>query len=132
MELRNCPACGRVYAHTGRPLCPDCVAAEEEEFKKVSDYLRDYRSSSLARTSEATGVRESKILRFLREGRLMGADGAVFGLLCEKCGEPVTSGRWCPKCASGMSRQIESAIVPRRGDGRERMHYSGLWKKGEK
>ncbi|MDR3090880.1 MAG: hypothetical protein LBU36_01590 [Clostridiales bacterium] len=68
----RCSVCGGVFEHeAGIPaICPDCVIREEEECRRVREYVRDNRGASAAQAAAATGVERSRIMRYLANGRL--------------------------------------------------------------
>lgn len=110
-ELRNCPQCGRVFAYVGRNLCPRCMDKEEEEFKLVRSYIREHPGATIMDTSEATEVDEQKILRFLRDGRLVsrGLQASVT-LECERCGQTIGEGRYCRTCLTELDRELKETV----------------------
>lgn len=108
--LDYCSECGKLFAGGGS-LCPECVQAGEEQFERVRVYLDQHPGAEVEEVSRATGVPSSRILRYLREGRLMSAPRGV-ALSCERCGRKVASGRFCPSCAQEISR----ALQPDRGE----------------
>lgn len=110
MELRNCPQCGRVFRYTVRNLCPDCYAEEEKLFERVRDYLADNPGAKLDKVEQETGVPADKILKWLKEGRLIAKGGAIPGLECERCGSPIETGRLCSKCSRELEEQIKKTI----------------------
>lgn len=124
MDLRNCPECGKVFVFVSRDLCPDCFRKEEEMFKKIQKYLRRKPQATVAEISEATAVPEEKILFFLREGRLVSKNPL---LVCERCGKPIFSGRYCEKCCSELTGTVEPEYKPSQKepefiDAKGRMH----------
>ncbi|TYP50911.1 TIGR03826 family flagellar region protein [Thermosediminibacter litoriperuensis] len=113
MEIRNCPVCGKVFVFVARNLCPECIAKEEEEFRKVKDYLYEFPGATMEEISEKTGVSPKKILEFLREGRLLLKKENVNILLrCQMCGSPILTGRICEKCAGEMKRRFGLSKTP--------------------
>jgi predicted amidophosphoribosyltransferase len=116
--LDYCSQCGKLFAGGGR-LCPECAQAEEEEFERVRAYLDQHPGAEVEEVSRATGVPGSKILRYLREGRLMSVPrGAT--LACERCGRKVDYGRFCLPCAQELSRVLK----PGRGEvSREKLRF---------
>ncbi|NLY74105.1 MAG: MerR family transcriptional regulator [Firmicutes bacterium] len=115
MDVRNCKRCGKIYNYTGSAVCNNCLRQEQEDFEKVREYLFQHPNSSAAEVSEAVGVELKVISRFLKEGRLeadyikMSGDD---GLACEKCGNPVTSGRFCENCIREMQADFSKAVKP--------------------
>lgn len=109
-EVRNCSRCGRIYNYIGgAPLCPACRDKDEEEYKKVKEYLYKYPGASLSEVSAQLEVSVEKIKRFLKEGRLeiIGEEGNMF-LECENCGKAIRTGRFCDECERDMKRNFQS------------------------
>lgn len=129
-ELRNCIRCGKVFAYTYNPVCNKCLEQEEEEFKRVKEYIYENPGSTAYEVSEATGVSVEKIMKFLREERLeLSSENANLLLECESCGRPIKSGRYCEECKNqianemkrefGLSQKKQEYI---RATGKERMY----------
>lgn len=110
MDIRNCTRCGKIYKYDGFKICPTCRREDEEDFVKVREYLYEYPGANLHEVHEGTGVDTSKIIEFLRQGRLEIADDSNLILECEICGVSIRTGRFCDKCASDMKREFSSAI----------------------
>lgn len=119
-ELRNCPECGRLFSYTGRNLCHKCIESEEEEFKQVRKFVRDHPGATVFDTAEATGVDEEKILRFLREGRLI-SRGLQSGIVlkCERCGKVIDAGKYCKECLSELDHDFRRTIADSRPESKE-------------
>ncbi|MDH7576911.1 MAG: hypothetical protein QHH75_03605 [Bacillota bacterium] len=112
MELRNCPECGRLFTFIGRNLCPACIEQEEASFKEVEKYLEENPGAKVSEVSKATGVSEEKIVSFLRTGRLIPSGTQLF-LECERCHQPISSGRFCSECRAVLSSSLrERSSVP--------------------
>ena len=106
-ELRNCPRCGRIFGFISAPICSFCLEEEEDEFKKVKDYLWDNPGSTVVEVSEATEVEVEKIMRFLREERLqVSSDNPNMLLECERCGRPINMGRFCQGCKDNLQNSF--------------------------
>jgi flagellar operon protein (TIGR03826 family) len=110
VELRNCPECGKVFAYTVKNLCPRCAAAEEADYRKVKKYLSDHQGADLEEVHAATEVSIERILKFLRDGRLVEAGARWKALQCDSCGEPIAAGRYCQRCAERLAQQMQSAV----------------------
>lgn len=111
-QLRNCSQCGQVFAYIGRNLCPRCLEKEEEEFKVVRSFIREHSGATIIETAGATGVDEHKILRFLREGRLISQGlQASSTLECERCGRILFEGRYCRECREELDREIKQTLL---------------------
>ncbi len=139
LDLRNCPNCGRLFAKKpGVDLCPVCIDDEEVDFQKVKNFLWDNPNSTIELVHEKTGVSRERIIKFIRDDRII-AEGLTLDYLleCERCGKPIPSGRFCQKCqeelVKGLSpdrgRQQE---VTEKGNEKSRMYlYDRINKRGE-
>ncbi len=107
-ELVNCIRCGRAFLWTGgRKICPKCLEEEEKAFEKVYNYLRDNPRATIKEISEATDVDEDLILDFIRQGRIQLKFTDVAGKLrCKRCGAPISSGEYCPRCLKELERSL--------------------------
>ncbi|HOM01328.1 MAG TPA: MerR family transcriptional regulator [Acetivibrio sp.] len=110
-DVRNCKRCGRIFNYIGgRPICHDCKKQDEEEFKKVKEYLYEHPKASILEVSNVLEISVQKIKSYLREGRLeiVGNDGNLI-LECEKCGRSITTGRFCNECSRELSEGFKSS-----------------------
>lgn len=121
-KIKNCPSCGRLYQDFGKHLCPDCLRKQEEKEREVVDYVRDNPDSKIPEICEATGAKESMIKRLIREGRFIQV-GVQLSYPCEKCGAPIITGKFCPKCMEEMQKELQSqtkkmmaSVPPQRSD----------------
>ncbi|PUU86609.1 MAG: flagellar protein, partial [Halanaerobium sp.] len=93
MNLINCQECGKVFASAGSKVCPDCRQSEEEKFELVKEYLWDHPNSTVPTVSEATGVKETMIIKFIKEDRLQSEGLDIeYSLKCKTCGREIESG----------------------------------------
>ncbi len=110
MAVKNCTRCGRMFQAEGvSKLCDRCRDNDEEDFKVVREYVYDNPNSNIPDVSENTGVPEDKILKFLRQGKLVLKDEFSMVLDCERCGKPIKSGRYCDSCTHEMSNELRGA-----------------------
>ncbi|SNS49299.1 flagellar operon protein TIGR03826 [Anaerovirgula multivorans] len=113
MELRNCEKCGRTFAYTGSNFCSRCSnESEEEDFKKVKNYLYDHSGATIVEVSEATEVSEKQILKFLRENRIEIREEDNILLDCERCGTAIRSGRFCESCTVKLQKEFSKVLQP--------------------
>ena len=68
--VERCEECGRLFGNLPRGVCATCRDRREADFRLVRDWLRDNSGAPIAVVSQATGVDESLIVRFIREGRV--------------------------------------------------------------
>ena len=110
MDIRNCSRCGKIYSYDGFSLCIKCRREDEEDFQKIKKYIDENPGANTSGVSEETGVEASKIVKFLREGRLEITDESNIMLDCEKCGTPIKTGRFCDQCTIEMQREMRQSI----------------------
>lgn len=116
-DVRNCKKCGRVFSYMGgAPICPACKEADEEDFKRIKNYLYDNPGASLTQVSLELDISVEKIRRFLKDGRLeiLSEEGNMF-LECEICGKSIKSGRYCSNCEKDLSEELKYAAGQLRG-----------------
>lgn len=113
MELKNCSKCGRVFAYNGIDVCSRCSSNDEEDFKKVKEYLYDHPGATVSEVSEETGVTEKQILRYLRESRIEIREADNCLLDCERCGKAIRSGRFCDECVISMKKDFNTIMKPK-------------------
>ncbi len=115
MNLRNCSRCGKMFNYVqGPPICDACKKEIEESFQRVKDYIDGNPRASLKQISEDNGVTAKQIQQWIREERLMFSKDSPLKLVCEKCGEPILTGRFCTKCKETMADTLnESFARPR-------------------
>ena len=94
----------------GMPLCTACREGLEAKFQQVKTYIYENPHSSIASVAEDNDVSVKQIKQWIREERLVLSEATVDGVLCEHCGEPICSGRFCEKCKAKMVDTIGSAI----------------------
>lgn len=109
MEVRNCIKCKKIFQYLSGPqLCPNCKDQDEKDFQAVKQYLRENPRATITEVAEAMEMTVDKITRYLRDGRLEIAPGSAIILECERCGSPITSGRFCNACSGKMEGDFKS------------------------
>ena len=110
MNVRNCRSCGKLFNYiAGTPICPNCKEELEKKFQEVKQYIYDNRNTTVAAVAEECDVDESIIRQWVREERLVFAEGTVTGLSCETCGAAITTGRYCEKCKAATMNAFSNA-----------------------
>lgn len=111
MDVRNCKNCGRLFNYIGgAPLCQGCQKKLEEKFQEVKAYLNENPNSSVDRVSEELDVSVKQIRQWIREERLTLSVAGADGVVCEQCGAPICTGRFCDKCKAEMANTFAGAI----------------------
>lgn len=113
MDLINCKECGKLFASSGKKICPDCRQSEEEKFELVKEYLWDNPNSSIQKVSDETGVEKELIIKFMRENRLA-AEGLLidYTLKCKRCGTEIEAGVFCSSCRNKMVSDFKQEDEP--------------------
>ncbi len=117
MNVRNCRKCGKIFNYvSGIKLCAACKEGLEADFQKVKEYIRNHKGATISQVSEECEVEISQIHQWLREERLELSDMAGISLMCENCGQLITSGRFCDKCkrevTSGLNDIVNAGRKP--------------------
>ena len=109
MEVKNCRQCKRLFNYIGgQRLCPECKEKLEEKFQEVKKYIEENKNATVSMVSEELGVSTQQITQWIREERLIFAEGSPVTIGCESCGAPIRTGRFCEKCKSSMANQLNS------------------------
>lgn len=80
----------------------------DKAFKLVKDYIYEYPHAGILEISKNTGVPEKWIFDFLREERLELETGSSM-LICEQCGVPIHTGKYCNKCKNEFEKIVNAA-----------------------
>ncbi len=99
MNLKNCKVCGRLFDSVGgRSVCPECLKKQDELLGKVKSYIAEHPAAKIEEVAKVCGVSANDIRKWAREERLSFPEESPIRIYCEKCGAPIKSGRYCPKC----------------------------------
>lgn len=110
MNVRNCTRCGKIYNYDGFKVCRICRKEDELDYQKVKDYLQENPGADISEVHNATEVEHSKIIDFLRDGRLEVEEGGSLILECESCGISIRTGRFCDKCAGVLTKEMSRVV----------------------
>ena len=114
MNVRNCKKCGKLFNYVaGQPICPACKEALEETFQTVKEYIRDNTHVSIREVAQECKVDENQIRQWVREERLVFAEPSVAGIVCESCGAPIATGRFCEKCKANTINSL-NGLMPKK------------------
>ncbi len=111
MDVRNCKSCGKLFNYMGgKPICDDCKRALENKFQEVKEYVRNNPDASIGQVAEDMDVSVKQIKEWVKQERLILSEATVDGILCEHCGRPIRSGRYCDKCKAAMTNSFQSVL----------------------
>jgi hypothetical protein len=104
-------------------VCPECAPKDEEDFRRIKEYLTEHPGASSNDVMRHTGVSLRQIKRYLKEERLeIVGDNKGF-LRCELCGRPLNSGRFCNNCyREGIAMELKGVSVTPAARFREDKH----------
>ncbi|MGN0414612.1 MAG: flagellar protein [Agathobacter sp.] len=132
MNVINCRSCGKLFNVLGREkICPECRKALEDKFQQVKEYLSQNPNASVEQTATDNEVTVKQIRQWIREERLVLSNATESGIVCENCGKPICTGRFCDACRASMASELMGAIdrpkkkpaSPDRGHERDRMRF---------
>lgn len=109
-DVRNCKRCGKIFNYIGgAPLCQACKDMDEEDFKRIKDYLYKNPGAAMSMVASELEISVEKIKRFLKDGRLeIIGDEPNFVLECESCGKSIKTGRFCDACEKDLAHGFKS------------------------
>jgi Zn finger protein HypA/HybF involved in hydrogenase expression len=115
MALTNCVRCGKVFSPEKiTSVCPDCIQKENDDLRKVTEYLRDYPLANIMEVSDRTGVFPAQILRFIKSGSLR-ITAAPDAYKCRMCGKDVKKGTLCQDCMDKV-KELKEAVKKKNKD----------------
>ncbi|MCT4687974.1 flagellar protein [Vallitalea sp.] len=110
MNVRNCVKCGKIFNYIGGvPICPACKSKLNDLFEVTKKYIRDNPNANIAQVAEECEVSIKLIHQWVREERLIFAEGSAIGIECEICGDNIRTGRYCDKCKYDIQHNLTGA-----------------------
>lgn len=110
MDVKNCRKCRRLFNYLSGPqICPACREKLEEQFQQVKKYLIEHCNVGIKEVVEDCDVEEQQVRQWIREERLEFSKGIDVGIVCENCGTPISTGRFCEKCKAGILMDLKGA-----------------------
>lgn len=111
VHLAYCPRCNKLFSNKEQPVCRSCVSAEEEDYRRVREALREGIASDAESLAEQADVSIGTVLRMFDQGMIASAED--LNVRCGRCGAPAIGAqqRLCPSCAVQLDRGISDAIT---------------------
>ncbi len=108
-DLQNCSRCGKLFIKNLRDVCQDCIQEEEGQFQKVYQFVRkkQNRMASIKEVEQGTGVEESLIIKFVKQGRISVHSLPNLEYPCESCGRMIREGRICDVCKGNIKLGLD-------------------------
>ena len=98
----RCRFCRREFDSFGlKKICPECEHGMEDHLVRVKKYIAEFPDATVMQICTALDIPSALIKYFLKEERLevhLKKGESNYLLTCEKCGKPITSGRYCNAC----------------------------------
>ena len=110
MDIRNCKICGGMFQYVGSKVCPRCSKVLEDTLQEVKAYIQEHKGATVREVAEEFNVSVKQIHRWVQEERLEFAPGVATGIVCSKCGIPISSGTMCQKCVTSLSQGLNDAM----------------------
>jgi hypothetical protein len=85
---------------------------DEDCLIMIKDYLLSHFSAKIADIVQDTGVEIKRVLRLLRDERLIAVceKNQIELLTCERCQKPVLNERFCPECKEYLSACLSKMV----------------------
>ncbi|MCK8816036.1 flagellar protein [Natroniella sulfidigena] len=110
MGIQKCKDCKQIFAPVRKEKrCPDCRRKEEEKFKLVRDYLWDNPGATIEQVHQDTDVEKELIREFVKQGRFDQIGELELSIDCDRCGAPISSGRFCKSCRDALKDGFSKA-----------------------
>ena len=111
MNVSNCKSCGRLYnVISNTRICPDCQRKLEEKFQEVKEFLKENPFANIDVLSKECEVSVKQIKEWVREERLVFAEGSMDGIECEQCGKLIRTGKYCDECKVKITNNLRQGI----------------------
>ena len=76
-EVYTCRHCKKLFTSAvRRQVCEECAKKEEELFRRIKEYLRQYPNSNAMQIAEGLEINVMSVLYFIDEGRLSMVTGS--------------------------------------------------------
>ncbi len=126
MPLANCIRCETLFDKNVSPICPKCAEAEEEDFEKINEALRECPNQTVDELHEATEVEKKVIIRLVENGRVA-SEATMADVKCGRCGAPAISltKRLCEKCSLELAKESRAAMQEVKAQLRDKPKTSG-------
>lgn len=107
-KLRNCPLCGKIFTDTGLGICLNCYEKNRHDEKVVIEYVREHPNSTIKEICEETGANIRLVTDMVQRGQFIASGGQVL-YPCSRCGKPISSGIYCPRCIVFLHKAIRAS-----------------------
>lgn len=112
MNVMNCRNCGRLFNVLGNEkLCPQCRKELEDKFQEVKEFLQENPNSSMEVVSREMNVSVKQIKQWVREERLILSEASESGIVCERCGKMIRTGKYCDQCKNSIATSLQSVYA---------------------
>lgn len=112
MDVICCEQCGKLFNSMGFfRLCPVCTERDEKDFSMIKEYLSEHPLAKIFDVANDLSIPIKQIKRYLKESRLEIIEQNNRFLLCEDCGKPIRTGRYCDECYRKHHRYLNTYYV---------------------
>ena len=111
MEVKSCRRCKKLFNYiAGQQICPVCKEELEEKFQEAKKYINENKDATIQSVAEEVDVPETQVRQWIKEERLIFANASLAGVVCEVCGTPIQTGRYCDKCKNETANALNGAF----------------------
>jgi len=83
---------------------------ENEMFQKTNQYIAEHERAGMAQVSEECDIPVGQLEKWIKQERVHTVDEQKVYAICEGCGKPIPSGRFCALCKSHYIDGIKSSL----------------------
>ena len=131
MEVKTCKNCRRLFNYlTGPMLCAACKEKLEDDFVEVKEFIRKNPGVTMQHVADNCDVSINQLKEWVREERLQFSTSSGSGIVCDKCGSPIPTGRFCEFCKKEMAQNLARGLTPAAGKEEPKPSSSPTDKKG--
>ena len=111
MQVKNCKSCKRLFNYIAGPqLCPQCLEELEKKFQQAKTFINENTNATIQSVAEEVDVPETQVRQWIKDERLIFANASVAGVVCESCGTPIITGRFCDKCKAKTVNEFSGLL----------------------
>jgi uncharacterized protein YjcR len=102
-----CRKCGKVFNAGLRDegLCSECRTTYTDKYHQVREYLWEHPNTKAAVIAKEFGVSVHQVMLWVREERFEVSDESKIVLFCVNCGQRISTGMYCAKCAAVAAKE---------------------------
>ncbi len=119
MKLVRCKKCKKMYELISihNKYCPECTRRDYERYISVRTYVKENPGITVSQVAEDLGINVSLIIKYLKEEKLEVSGVSSSFLICQSCGEKISTGTHCANCKRNLPTSSISTAKTNDGTG---------------